>query len=231
MRHLISTFVMLLFVGVGSAIADDDVQRRTIAVSGSGAVSAAPDEAEITVGVATTSASARDALSANNAKTEKVFEFLRATGLRSADMQSTDISVSPQFRSRRGNEPVEPEILGYTVRNNVRITVRDLDKFGEVLDGVVSSGVNILHGIRFDVSERKALELKASANAVDDAFARARNIAKAAGIELGAVLQINEGGAAPVPRQFLARAEASSVPVAPGELMIGARVSVVFAIE
>lgn len=231
MRLLISSVVMLFLVGLGTAVADDDDQPRTLNVSGTGAVSVAPDTAEITVGVATTAPRARDALAANNEKTRKVFAFLRESGLGPADMQSTNISVSPQFRSRRGNEPVEPEILGYTVRNNVRATVRDLDRFGAVLDGVVSSGANTLHGIRFDISERKALELKAMAMAVDDALDRARNIAQAAGVELGPILQINQAGTAPAPRQFLARAEASSVPVAPGELTVGARVSIVFAIE
>ncbi len=60
---------------------------------------------------------------------------------------------------------------------------------------------------------------------------RARNIADAAGIELGSVLTISAGGVGPAPRQFLARAEASSVPVAAGELTVRAQVSVVFAIQ
>lgn len=118
------------------------------------------------------------------------------------------------------------------MRNNVYITVRDLDGFGVVLDGVVEAGANMVQGISFGIAERDALEKEAMANAVRDAVAKARNIADAAGIELGRILTINTGGVGPAPRQqFLARAEASSVPVAAGELTVRAQVSVVFAID
>ena len=233
MRFLLSFVLLLSLLGTGAAFADDDDDsfRRTLSISGTGTVSAAPDLVSITVGVATTAPGAREALTANNAKTEQVFKFLRASGVGPGDMQSTNISVSPQFRPHRGNEPVEPEIIGYTVRNNVHITVRDLAGFGVILDGVVDAGANQVQGISFDIAERDALEKTAMANAVRDAFARARNIADAAGIELGPVLTISAGGVGPAPRQFLARAEASSVPVAAGELTVRAQVSVVFAIE
>jgi uncharacterized protein len=181
--------------------------------------------------VTSRSTTAGAALAANNARAGKVFDFLRASGVGPGDMQSTNISVSPQFRPRRGNEPLEPEIIGYTVRNNVHITVRDIAGFGVVLDGIVNAGANMVQGIRFGVTERDGMEQNAMAKAVRDAFARAKNIANSAGIELGPVLSISAGGVGPAPRQFLARAESVGVPVAAGELTVRAQVSVVFAIE
>ncbi len=232
MRLLLSFVLLLSILGTGPALADEDSSLpRTLSISGSGTVAATPDLVSITVGVTTTAPTARDALTANNTKTAGVFDFLRASGVAARDMQSTNISVSPQFRPRRNNEPVQPEIIGYTVRNNVHITVRDLAGFGVVLDGVVDAGANQVHGIRFDVAERDGLEKKAMANAVRDAVANARNIADAAGIELGDILTINAGGVGPAPRQFLARAAAEGVPVAAGELTVRAQVSVVFAID
>ncbi|MEP4379750.1 MAG: SIMPL domain-containing protein [Alphaproteobacteria bacterium] len=232
MRFLLSFVLVFSLFGTGAAFADDDSSvPRTLSISGSGTVAATPDLVSITVGVTTTAPAAREALTANNAKTAEVFAFLRASGVGPGDMQSTNISVSPQFRPRRGNDPVQPEIIGYMVRNNVHITVRDLADFGVVLDGVVEAGANMVQGISFDIAARDDLEKKAMANAVGDAFAKARNIAAAAGIELGPVLTINAGGVGPAPRQFLARAAAEGVPVAAGELTVRAQVSVVFAIE
>ncbi len=232
MRLLLSFVLLLSMLGAGPAFADDDSSiPRTLSVSGSGTVAATPDLVSITVGVTTTAPTARAALTTNNTKTAGVFDFLRAAGVGARDMQSTNISVSPQFRPRRGNEPVQPEIIGYTVRNNVHITVRDLSGFGVVLDGVVEAGANQVQGISFDVAARDDLEMKATANAVRDAVAKARNIADAAGIELGDILSINTGGVGPAPRQFLARAAAEGVPVVAGELTVRAQVSVVFAID
>jgi uncharacterized protein YggE len=232
MRFLLSFVLVLSMFGVGAAFAGEDSSlQRTLSICGTGTVAAAPDLVSITVGVTMTAPGAREALTANNVKTEQVSKFLRTSGVGPGDMQSTNISVSPQFRPRRGNDPVQPEIIGYTVRNNLHITVRDLAEFGVVLDGVVDAGANMVQGISFDVAERNALEKTAMANAVRDAFVRARNIADAAGIELGPVLTISAGGVEPAPRQFLARSEAAGVPVAAGELTVRAQVLVVFAIE
>ena len=122
-------------------------------------------------------------------------------------------------------------MIGCTVRNDVHITVRDLAGFGFVLDGIVNAGANMVQGIRFGIAEREGMEQSAMAKAVRDAFARAKNIANAAGVELGPVLSISVGGVGPAPRQFLARPESVGVPVAAGELTVRAQVSVVFAIE
>lgn len=223
----------LTFLVFGPAHADSDRPNlRTISVSGVGSVAAAPDLASITVGVTTTAETAGAALDANNARAAKVFAFLRASGVAPADMQSTNISVSPQFRPRRGNEPVAPEIIGYKVPNNVQITVRDLERFGAVLDGIVDAGANQVQGIRFDIAERGEMEKKATAAAVRDAAARAETIAEAADIRVGPVISINAGGVGPAPRPFLARAAvAEAVPVATGELTVRAQVSVICAIR
>lgn len=229
--HILLLVIFLL--GPTAAFADEDRDvPRTLSVSGTGAVAAAPDLVAITVGVTTTAGTAGAVLDANNDRARKVFDFLRASGVGPSDMQSTNISVSPQFRPRRNNEPVQPEIIGYTVRNNLHITVRDLARFGTVLDGVVDAGANLVQGIRFDIAERDEMEQAAMAKAVRDAVARAKNIADAAGIELGPVLSISAGGVGPAPRQFLARAAAAeAVPVAAGELTVRAQVSMVFAID
>ena len=61
---------MLLGAGVVHA---DDSPPRTISVTGSGSVQAAPDMANITIGVSTVAPTARAALDANNAQTSKMF--------------------------------------------------------------------------------------------------------------------------------------------------------------
>lgn len=219
----------LLSAGTVSA---DDTPPRMISVTGSGSVQAAPDMANITIGVSTVAPTARAALDTNNAQTTKMFTFLRSAGIANKDMQSTNLSVSPQYRNFRPNENRQPEIIGYMVNNSVRVAVRKLSSFGEVLDGVVTAGANNINGIRFDISERKTLTRNAMANAVKDGIAQARNIAAAAGLELGPILSISQSGGFRPPQQFLARSMAAeSVPIAAGELSVGASASMVFAIE
>ena len=194
---LLAATAMLMSAGLASA---DDEPPRTLSVTGSGVVQAAPDMAEITVGVSTMAPTAREALDTNNDQTVKVFAFLRSAGVADKDMQSTNLSVSPRYRNYRPNENGPPEVIGYIVNNSVRVAVRDLASFGSVIDGVVTAGGNNINGIQFDVSERKALTRKASANAVQDAIEQAENIAAAAGVKLGRILSISQSGSSPATR-------------------------------
>lgn len=225
----IALTAILLSAGVASA---DDSPPRTISVTGSGSVQAAPDMANITIGVSTVAPTARAALDANNAQTTKMFAFLKSAGVADKDMQSTNLSFSPQYRNYRPNENRQPEIIGYMVNNSVRVAVRKLASFGEVLDGVVTAGANNINGIGFDVSQRQTLTRTAAANAVKDGIAQAKNIALAAGLKLGPILSISQSGGFRPPQKFLARSMAAeAVPIAAGELTIGTSASMVFAIE
>jgi len=222
-----------ILLSIGLVHADGtNAPLRTLSVTGTGSVQAAPDMADITIGVTTIAPTARAALSANNEQTSKVFEFLKSAGVAGEDMQSTNLSVSPQYRNHRPSEVrQQPEIIGYMVNNSLRAAVRKLDSFGRILDGVVTAGANNVNGIRFDVSEREALTRMATANAVKDALAQAANIAEAAGVKLGPIQTINLSGGYRPPQPYLARAESSAVPVAAGELSISSSASIVFTIE
>ncbi|HSK29602.1 MAG TPA: SIMPL domain-containing protein, partial [Candidatus Limnocylindria bacterium] len=50
---------------------------------------------------------------------------------------------------------------GYVARNTIEVRVDDFAKLGDVLDAAVGSGATNLHGLRFDVKNREALEREA----------------------------------------------------------------------
>ncbi len=63
------------------------------------------------------------------------------------------------------------------------------------------------------------------------AIAQATNIANAAGVKLGPILSISQSGGRRPPQAFLARSASKDVPIAAGELSIGASASIVFEID
>ena len=81
---------------------------------------------------------------------------------------------------------------GYTVSNQVRITVRDVKRLGEILDQAISLGANQMHGIAFEVSTAETLKDDARKPAMQNARRRAEFYATAAGAQLGPVLRIAE---------------------------------------
>jgi len=211
----------------------DGVPRRpaTVTVSGLGTVSAAPDMAEITSGVVTQAPTAAGALAANSQAMEQVLRSLTALGVAARDIQTTNISVSPQRRVVRG-EGRPPEIVGYEVTNQVRVKVRELGQLGRVLDQQVAQGANSVYGIRFGLADPAPMLDEARKRAMSDARRRAELYAAAASLKIGRVVAVQEAGAAAPRSEMGARVMAAgAVPVAPGEQEIQASLSVTFSLE
>ncbi len=224
------------------AIAEDDTPHPSISVSGVGRISAVPDLAEISVGVQTLRPTAQAALSANTELMVALMATLEQAGIAKKDIQTSNMSVSPQYSQPRpprpgvaqaDNEP--PQIVGYQVSNTVTLTIRQIDKLGAMLDAVVKAGANQVYGIQFKVDKPEALLDQARAAAVADARRKAELLAKEAGVILGPVRQINESSAE-MPRPMfagraMAMAAAAPVPISAGEQELSVSLSVLFDIR
>lgn len=204
-----------------------------ISVSGTGEVERRPDMAEIRIGVVTEAETASEAVKENNEKMRKLFSQLKEHEIAEKDIQTSNFQVSPQHDRPRPQEERSPRIIGYRVSNQVHVRVRKLDSLGKVLDDVVQAGANQINNIRFSVSEPQKWNDQARRMAVEDAQRKARLMAKAAGVKLGKVLRIDEGGQ-PTPRPMelrTARAASESVPIAAGRETLRAQVNVTYALD
>lgn len=213
------------------ALAEDKPPMRTITVSASGQVSAEPDMANVSSGVVTEAATAREALTRNSAAMKKLIAGLKSAGVEAKDIQTTSFNVNPVYSNPR--EGQAPEITGYQVNNQVTIRARNLDKLGDILDGMVSLGANQMNGLSFEVSKADTLRDDARKDAVANARRRAELIAAAAGATLGEVQTISEDANdyQPRPMAYARAAMAEAVPVERGTATLEARVTVTWALK
>ncbi|GAA0551156.1 hypothetical protein FHS83_001330 [Rhizomicrobium palustre] len=222
-----------IFLG-NFALAADLAPPRTLIVTGTGQAKAAPDEANFSAGVVAQGVSAREALAANSKAMNAVIASLKHQGVPDKAIQTANISLNPQYTPCKPNVACTPKISGYEVSNTVMVTT-GIDKAGPVLDALVASGANQIGGISFAIHDPKPLLSEARTEAVKDAMDRAQTIAKAAGITLGSILSINEGGSyvpQPMFKAAAMRAMAQeAMPVAGGEETLSANVSITFEIK
>ena len=190
-----------------------------------------PDLAEINGGVTTEAKTARDASAANNKAMSAVLQALKTSGIADKDIQTSRLSLQPQSAPIKGDRgPMQ--IVGYRASNRVTVTVRDVTKVANAIDALVSSGANDISGISFMVSQASKLLDEARGKAIEDAHRKADIYARAAGVTLGAPLNISEQGMpGPMPYRKMAAVMADSAPVAPGEEMLRVSVSVSYAIK
>jgi len=194
----------------------------TITVTGNGTVDATPDQASFNFGVMSRASTAAAALSRNAAEARAIVNALKKSGVDSSDIQTTQVSLWPQT-SNDGTE-----ITGYQASNSVQIAA-PLGKSGELVDAAVGAGANNVDGPSLDTADKSSLYDHALKQAFGDARGKAQAIADGAGLTLGSVLRVREGGnAVPMPVYDTARA-ASSVPIEAGTQQIQASVTVTYA--
>jgi uncharacterized protein len=212
------------------AHADDSPPVPQLQANGTGEVMVTPDIAVVTIGVTEQAAEASAALAANSAALTKAIAAIRAAGIADKDIATAGFSIDPVYEqtdSQPSDRP--PQIVGYQVQNQVRVTVREIAKSGGLLDAVVAAGANQVNGIAFDLSDRKGPADDAIRAAIADARAKAELMADAAGLRLVRILSINageNGGRGPI--MAFDMAKSAPVPVMPGQQSVSANTQIVW---
>lgn len=203
-----------------------DAATRTITVSGTGIVTTVPNQAQFSFGVSTTARTAQAALSANTSRMTKVVDALKALGLRPADLQTTEVSLSPNTNDNG------TAVINYTASNSVNATTDDVGTSGAIVDAAVGAGANLVSGPNLTPSDQLLLSRRALVAAMADARARAEAIATAAGVSLGAVQTVTEtSSSTPSPLPLSAeRAASTPTPVEAGTVQTEEDVTVTYAI-
>lgn len=234
-RHYFGALFVTLVIVCGPARADGgDAAKRVVTVTGSGEVVTLPDIAMISTSVVSEAADARTAVAQNSDAVRSLFAALRNEGIAERDMQTGRFDLSPRYARGDGARP--RSVAGYRAVNAVTVRIRDLDRLGALLDRVVAAGANRISGIRFMIDRPQPLLDEARRKAMADARRKARLYAEAAGGAIKRVMGIVEHGAR-IPRPMLRgailaeAAKASAVPIATGEGVLRASVSVTYELE
>ncbi len=205
---------------------------RSVTVSASATVTAKPDAANIQSGIQTEANTAAKALEANTKAMSNLIDGLKSMGIEPRDIQTSQFSVNPRYNHHRDGRP--PDITGYQVTNEVSVLIRDTKQIGDILDKMIGLGANQMRGLNFIVTQAETLTDEARAKAVENARRRAELFAKAAGAEVGKVLEIREGGSSgpgPRPMYEASARKSSAVPIESGEQNLSASVTVTWELK
>ena len=201
-----------------------------VIVTGEGSVDVAPDYARIRSGVTVRAKTAKEATDANTKQMAAVIAALSSAGIEQKDIKTARFSVQPIYESPEPRAPAK--LTGFSVTNQVMVTIRQIAKVGDILDRLVTAGATDAGSVEFlhaDLS--KALDGAREA-AVADARRKAELYARAADIKLGSVAWITEdSGYAPPVRMMAARAPAAAgtaVPISSGEDTLRVQITVGF---
>ena len=106
-----------------------------ISVTGEATISVAPDLAQIEAGVTSDAKTAREATEANNIAMGKVLQALKSAGIDAKDIQTSRLSLQPQYAPNR----TPGMVVGYHAGNHVTVRLHDVTKVAGTIDTLVGA--------------------------------------------------------------------------------------------
>ena len=236
-------FIAALMIGAASLASAAQAQPTTaiaqtisgtrLDVSATGEATRVPDIAIVNAGVVTRAATARGALEQNAARMERVRNALRRAGIADRDIQTSNISLTPEYRYVENRAP---QLTGYTASNQVSVRFRDIAKTGDILDALVAEGANQINGPSLTIDEPEGALNEARTKALAAGRARAELYARALNMRVVRLLSVSEssgGFQPPMPVMMEARAvgQVASTKIDPGEQKLSVTLGMVFELQ
>lgn len=216
------------------ALAATEKAPATVTVNATASVYVSPDFATVSFGVETRDKSATKAQTDNSAAMKKVIAAVKKNNIADKDIETSNMNMYPTYDYSTN----EPKITGYSVSNNITVTVMDLSKISAVVNSAMDAGANSLNGVNFMIKDDESAYQQALKLATQKGMKRAKVLADAAGIQLDGIASISDNGSSgyyPVMRGANANMTEDSAAgaklgdtIQPGKLEITAQVTITY---
>lgn len=216
------------------AAAAEDL-RSTISVVGDGRVLVQPDIAVASFGVEATAKTLTDAQAEASTRMRAVVDTLTGLGIPRDDIRTNQLSTSPIYDQK------DRSILqGFRATNSVQVKLRQLGQVGAVVDAVTAAGANRVDRLVFTVDTIEEPKNQARALAMQNARAKANQLASLAGVRIVGVKAVQESDASSIPQPPMqaitasepyAASAAPPPPVEPGTQEVRTQVAVTYIVE
>ena len=205
-----------------------DPATHTITVSATGKVTVVPDVARVTLGVTITKGNVKSARASAASAMTNIIAAVKAQGVADADLQTVGLSLYPQYANGSSTR-----IAGYTISEQLQVTIRDLDKTGDVVDAATAKGATDVNGISFELADPAKAMNDARASAVAAAQVSAQAMATAGHVTLGSVVSISDTNPGTPIYYGASRAAAldAATPIKVGTQDVSVLLTVVFEID
>jgi uncharacterized protein YggE len=222
--------------GPAPASAATSDSASTVTVTGLGHVAVVPDQLGFQLSVSVLRDDLDQAMNDGSAAVQSVVDALKAAGVADKDVQTTDVSLYPEYGHQKG----QPRTLrGYRVNQTVSVTVEDLTNGSDIVSAALAAGGSgvSLDGLQLQVGDPDAKLEPARSDAFDQAKAKAQEYADHAGRELGEIVKISEVTDQPYSSDMGYRSAADSaagsvpIPIQAGQQDLTANLVVVYELK
>lgn len=158
-----------------------------VVTSSTSSVDATPDIATLAIEVSVSSKDAGQAKKQVDERVAQYFDFLQKNNIEKKDISAANLRTQPEYDYLKTGESV---LKGYRAVRQVQVTLRQLDKLNELLDGALKSGLNEIRSVELGVAKPDVYREQARQKAIENATQQAASLAKGFNAKLGPVFSI-----------------------------------------
>ncbi len=186
---LAATIVVAILIFFTVTITDSGSTDKTVTVQGTSTLRESSDLVTMSVGVETQALTANEAEQSNKQISDRIYSSLQALGLDSTEYKTESYTIYPNKDWEKSGR-----IIDYTVIHTIIIETDKIDKAGQILDSVSTSGANSIYGVSFGLKEetRQRVQAEALKQATSLAKTKAEAIASGLGKSLGRVKTVSD---------------------------------------
>ncbi len=167
------------------AQAASTTDRRTITVSGQAQINVPPDQAVLTLGIATHANNFDAAKQENDNRLLDILNTLKAQGVPADQIHTEHISIFPNYYCCGAS-------YQYQVVKTLQVTIKDISKFDDILSSTIHSGATDVRKVEFLTTELRKYKDQARSQAIRAAKEKATALTGELGQTIGNPVTITE---------------------------------------
>ena len=234
--------IALLLVGVIAFSAlqfsrsfSDVYQQNYFRVSGESKRFVKPDRVTVTFSSTIEGKDVRDIQRRSSEAVDKATTAILALGVEDKELTTSNYNITPTYNYTSGKSVID----GYSSTISLNVKTKLITKVADIIDAATKSGVNNVSGLSFYLEDSEKVKQELKLEAIDNAKAKANELASKSGLRLGTLKNVEEGGyypmystsgAAPmaVSEKSVARDTAIPLNVQPGESEMNINITLVY---
>lgn len=187
---------ILLTIALLTAPVVASYAQPQITVSGSAEIKVVPDEVDLNVGVESRDENLETAKENNDKRVAAALDFLKSHGVKDNDFQTDFVTIEPVYDYPYGTSGKTTKPTSYLVQKAIGVKLTNVADFDMILAGLITNGVNDVHGIQFRTSELRKYKDQARLAAIKAAKEKAEAMASAMDVKVGKpnAISVNDSG-------------------------------------
>lgn len=176
---------LLILAITTTAMMAQNTATPIVDVTGEGIVRVVPDEVTINIRVENTGENTKTLKEQNDVIINDVLKFLKKMNIGDKDVRTEYMNLSKNY-------DYNSKTYTFAANQSLSVKLRDLNKYEQVMKGLIDTGINRIDGVEFSSSNKEALESQARKKAIENALMKAKEYAGVLNQTVGKAVSISE---------------------------------------